>query len=306
MKATSFILMLGAFMLMLNGLVLAAPITETIINNATKECAVFLAGDECSDCIPPPGWQSLGRASCPKNYTTSSVRGTCKGIEVSHCCTKGHSGASGECSNLVRNDLSNECAFVEDVTNSTIPAGWLKKPADISLFEWQCPLGYSWISLSSGSISNPAGKIFVDTARESDFLVDNKPAFPDQWNWITNTNTEASWTFYSLPADTDIYLYITPLITNKINGGSGYSSDVDISFETRSGAFQIRTVHLFNPQMQYAADSRGWGYQAYGLLEIPRNQIPADAQMNVKMKITQGRTEHMGVNNGCCVVEWHY
>lgn len=306
MKATSM-MMLGAFMLMLNGLVLAAPFTETIINNATKECAVFLAGDECMDCSPPPGWHSLGGySSCPKNYTISSVRGTCKGFEIPRCCTKGHSGASGECSNLVRNDLLRECAFIENAINSTIPTGWLIKPANISLSEWQCPLGYGWTSLSSATVSNPVGKIFVSTARESEFLIENKPASPNQWNWITNTNTEAKWTFYNVPTDTDVYLYLTPLVTNRPSGGSGYSTDVNMQYETASGSFQTATAHLFNPQMQYAADSQGWGYQAYGLLEIPRNQIPSDAQMIVKMKIDQGRTEHVGVNNGCCVAEWHY
>jgi len=302
------VFMLGAVVAMLNGLASSAPITETIVNNTTKECAVFLAGDECSDCILPPGWQSLGRyyVPCPKNYSIISVKGACKGFENQRCCTKGHSGAAGECSNLVINDLSRECTFTEDAINSSLPTGWLSKPANVSLFEWVCPLDYRWTSLPSATVSNPAGQIFVGTAKESEFLIENKPALPDQWNWITNTNTEVSWTFNSLPADADVYLYLTPLVTNRSSGGSGYSTDVDISFETRSGSFETRMVHLFNPQIQYAEDSQGWGYQTYCLLEIPSNQIPGDGEMTVKLKIKQGRTEHVAVSNNCCVAEWHY
>ncbi|MCJ7444533.1 MAG: hypothetical protein MUO26_08395 [Methanotrichaceae archaeon] len=309
MNLALFVPLLTLFLHALAGIVLAAPLPlERIANDATMECALFLPGDECMDCTPPSGWRVLGRdVSYPANYSIVSIDGICRGFENSRCCTEGHTGASGECSNLVRNDLSKECALVEDAINYTLPVGWIRKPASsISLSKWLCPLAYNWTSQLTVPVSNPAGKIFVIAARESEFLIDNTPASPNQWNWITNTNTEASWTFYNLPMNTDIHLYLTPLVTNKLNGGSGYSTDADISYETRSGSFQIRTVPLFNPQMQYATDSQGWGYQAYGLLEIPGNQIRSDGRMAVKLNIRQWRTEHVAVSNNCCVAEWHY
>jgi hypothetical protein len=152
MKLCIINMILTVLMLTLTSYVLAAPLPpEIIINNSSKECAMFIAGDECMDCAPPLGWQSLGYtsdSSCPANYTMVSARGICKGFEVLHCCTEGHSGASGECRNMVRNNFAKECAFVKDASNCTLPVGWLKMPENISSVEWLCPNSYNWTSIN--------------------------------------------------------------------------------------------------------------------------------------------------------------
>lgn len=164
-----------------------------------------------------------------------------------------------------------------------------------------------FFAIASATVSNPYGEIFVNTGQNGDFSVNNQvPSDPNQWTWISG-NEEIRWAFYNVPTDTgSIFLSLTPLVTNQAGGGSGYSTIVDVSYETRSGSWETKTVNLNNPQMKYSGNSGGWGYQTYGLLEIPGNKVPIDGQIGVMMKKKQGRTEHIAVKNDCCIVEWHY
>lgn len=133
----------------------AAPMPpETLVNDTTKECALFFSGDECTSCTPPAGWRELGYdASCPDNYTVVEVSGTCYGMENGFCCTEGHSGAPGDCSNLVINNSAMQCAFVDDVLNCTLPAGWQKKPENVSAYQWACPFTYNWTNVNCTAIA---------------------------------------------------------------------------------------------------------------------------------------------------------
>lgn len=167
MKLNVYILILAALLQQLTCLVLAAPLPpEIIVNDTSKECAMFFAGDECMDCTPPAGWRSLGydeEASCPKDYNMVSVRGKCSGFEISFCCTEGHSGASGECRNMVRNDIARECAFVKDASNSTLPSGWMKIPDGKTSREWVCPLDYEWTTVNSNESNATTGSNYGTT-----------------------------------------------------------------------------------------------------------------------------------------------
>ena len=303
MKATSIMLMLCAFVLMLNGLVLAAPITETILNNATKECALFLAGDECSDCSPPPGWQSVGRASCPKNYAIISVGGTCKGFEVSHCCTEGHSGASGDCRNMVRNDFTKECAFVKDASNCTLPVGWLKMPNNQTSWDWVCPSAYKWISVSACGTTNHFGSVGVVSA--DTFTSDGD--LNGGWYWLSDAGYSKSgnWTFSGLPATTkgnNIVIFVEPLVTNGVSGGPGSETSVSVKYSTTSGE-ESKTMKLTNPQSEIKdpRDSQGYGYKTYGSVSIP---LPIDGVLKVQVLRTSANPEHVAVNKECCFLEY--
>jgi hypothetical protein len=68
-------------MMMSAGIGLAAPLPrEMIVKYTTKECSSFFAGDECSDCSPPAGWERLGPgAACPAGFAIVSVEGSCWG-----------------------------------------------------------------------------------------------------------------------------------------------------------------------------------------------------------------------------------
>jgi hypothetical protein len=126
----------------------AAPQPPLVVaNHETKECGTIMGGDECMDCFPPEGWEILGYpAECPAGYTeVHDIPGTCKHFKTAFCCTQGHSGAAGDCKDLVRNRKSKQCAFVQDIAGCQLPAGWAAKPADQSLYDWLCPNHYEWV-----------------------------------------------------------------------------------------------------------------------------------------------------------------
>ncbi|NMC09452.1 MAG: hypothetical protein GYA39_00515 [Methanothrix sp.] len=150
MNYPRYILMLVVSILMQTGLALSAPMPLLmIVNNDSMECARFLPGDECMDCTPPAGWDILGPYdSCPENYKIVNVNGTCKGFENERCCTEKHTGASGDCRNLVINDETKRCAFVKNASNCSLPSGWLAMPKNASQSMWVCPIDYGWTALN--------------------------------------------------------------------------------------------------------------------------------------------------------------
>ncbi len=118
----------------------------TAVNHQTKECSHFFAGDECMDCSPPEGWIVVGpgqKGTCPGGYRETKVRAVCTPFEAPFCCTKGHSGAPGNCTNVVVNNGEKKCAFVRDIGKcSSLPRGWVKPPVDDPV----CPsFTYKWI-----------------------------------------------------------------------------------------------------------------------------------------------------------------
>jgi hypothetical protein len=113
---------------------------ELVVNHETKQCAEFVAGDECVYCAPPEGWEILGgleEAECPEGYATVEIEPVCQAGKNSFCCTEGHSGAPGDCDDVVINDAAQQCAFVEDIGDCpALPNGWEKYGADCPYYQW--------------------------------------------------------------------------------------------------------------------------------------------------------------------------
>ncbi len=131
--------------------VLAAPMPPVLVaNHETKECGEIFGGDECTDCYPPEGWEVLGfseNVQCPSGYTlVGQVDYTCQPFKVEHCCTEGHSGAPGDCEDLVVNNRTKQCAFVDDIQACTLPKQWKQAPPGQDSSRWVCPSGYQWIA----------------------------------------------------------------------------------------------------------------------------------------------------------------
>jgi hypothetical protein len=127
---------------------LAAPLPPVIVvNHDTQQCARMFAGDECMDCVPVEGWESLGpEGQCPAGYTMiDDVDYTCQHFKVQFCCSEGHSGASGDCADLVVNNKGKQCAFVADIQGCTLPKGWSGRPPTVEANDWVCPAEYEWI-----------------------------------------------------------------------------------------------------------------------------------------------------------------
>ena len=117
----------------------AAP-PQLAVNHASKQCAEFAGGDECFSCSPPAGWEILGalwEAECPAGYAQVEIVPTCTPHKVTFCCTEGHSGAPGDCGDVVINIAAEQCAFVEDIgACPSLPRGWEKYGADCPYYDW--------------------------------------------------------------------------------------------------------------------------------------------------------------------------
>lgn len=296
--------------LILVGLAVAAPLQlQMIINNDSMQCARFLPGDECMDCTPPEGWEILDPdMSCPESYTMVTVKGTCKSFENERCCTEKHTGVSGDCQNMVKNDLTKECAFITNTTTDTIPNGWQTMSENINPVSWVCPLDYAWTTLAAANSAVAAqyGPVNVVSAiNDADFQV-NSGNYVSGWTWLKESGQSASWKFYNLPTDRKLYIYFAPLVTRPSGngGGSGYSTDVQITYETRNGNANA-TVPLKNThaEFQMPADTMGWGYQTFGYLMIPANKIPLDGKVTVTLT-KYPNAEHIAVNKECCTIEY--
>jgi hypothetical protein len=122
---------------------LAAPLPPSpVVNPETRQCALVVPGDECGDLVLPPGWQYLDPAvggECPVDYTTVELHTEWAGFKIPRCCTAGHSGARGDCADLMILEKERLCAFGEDLSACpALPEGWAKS-------EQLCPLDYTWV-----------------------------------------------------------------------------------------------------------------------------------------------------------------
>jgi hypothetical protein len=150
-KSISRLLILSiiTFSLSAGGSAVAAPVPpDLVVNHDTQECAELFAGDECMSCFPPDGWEVLGKSyevECPAGYTFTDVEENCIHSKGEFCCSEGHSGASGNCEDLVINDKEDQCAFVDDINACNLPRGWKAKPEDVSMYKWTCPGKYDWM-----------------------------------------------------------------------------------------------------------------------------------------------------------------
>lgn len=116
--------------------------SKIVANHESKQCGVIFGGDECMDCFPPSGWEVLD--TCPASYELTQVEERCVPRKDSFCCTWGHSGANGECADMVVNDATKQCAFVESVQDCELPDGWRARPVDARVADWLCPTTHDW------------------------------------------------------------------------------------------------------------------------------------------------------------------
>lgn len=117
---------------------------QFILNEATRECSVFHAGDECVACRVPEGWILMPTGTgyqCPEGYRKVEIKPVCYPQKNPFCCTQGHSGAPGNCKDLVINEKEKKCSFVDDIEKCVkLPEGWQRPQGELA-----CPsLSYGW------------------------------------------------------------------------------------------------------------------------------------------------------------------
>jgi len=147
--------------------VYAAPMPPRIlVNHKTQQCARITPGDECGDVIFPADWEyqdaSLGE-KCPDNYTLVDLHLKWKAFKSQLCCSEGHSGAAGDCQDVITQKSKRQCAFVDDIQQCTsLPEGW-------KAWGQNCPIDFYWTkdvvcSAVSPTMNATAGVPSVPTA----------------------------------------------------------------------------------------------------------------------------------------------
>jgi hypothetical protein len=88
------------------------------------------------------------------------------------------------------------------------------------------------------------------------------------WTWVRSTGKTATYTFDASALQGaklgSVYLNLTALVTNGVNGGSGYSTAVKFAVTngTKTGVIVVPLTNPFRPIDR--DNSGGVGYQAYG------------------------------------------
>lgn len=104
------------------------------------------------------------------------------------------------------------------------------------------------------------------------------------WIWMRSASfaDTATWTFDVDPAQLtvgtkNLYLYVTPLVTQAVNGGAGWRTRAKLSIAyTASGTTTTikKSISLINPfPLLTTAHSLGVGYQTYGSTYLTRGQL---------------------------------
>ena len=105
------------------------------------------------------------------------------------------------------------------------------------------------------------GPVRVVTADDFETSVDG---LISGWYWLRDSGYEdyGQWKFSNIPESKTIYVYATPLVTNTVSGGSGYSAIVEIEYTDTSGNPVTDTMELQNthPEIQQPDNTNGYGY----------------------------------------------
>lgn len=110
--------------------------------------------------------------------------------------------------------------------------------------------------------------------------VDNAASFSSNgtssggWTWVHQDTDTASWTFNITSLQSakrgQVYLNVDALVSNRVEGGSGYSAS-SVRFTARCGSIrQVLKVKLVNPfRPVYSGNSFGIGWAATGHSSSP-------------------------------------
>jgi hypothetical protein len=120
------------------------------------------------------------------------------------------------------------------------------------------------------------------------------------WYWLRDKDYAAlgQWDCRGLPVDQDLPVSLQTLVTNQVDGGSGYSSPVKITYTNpTSQESQTIQVYLQNPfAAQSPENSRGVGYPTTGYFIVPRAYLDANGGLLVRLERFQPNTFHVAVN----------
>ncbi|MBS3766136.1 PKD domain-containing protein [Candidatus Bipolaricaulota bacterium] len=93
----------------------------------------------------------------------------------------------------------------------------------------------------------------------------------ESWYWLRSFNHYGEWEWRRISATPrEAYINLEFLVSNELNGGSGYSATVEIQILDQYGnVVESGTVSLENPfRPKFSGNSDGVGYKAFGAYEV--------------------------------------
>jgi hypothetical protein len=82
------VLILSVLALLLSPAAAAPMPLKVVVNHETKQCTIIIGGDECMECFPPEGWETIGFAhqvECPADYEKVEVNPKCVTFSDEFC-----------------------------------------------------------------------------------------------------------------------------------------------------------------------------------------------------------------------------
>ena len=120
------------------------------------------------------------------------------------------------------------------------------------------------------------------------------------WVWLRDNAFAASgqWDCHGLPTGRDLAINLPTLVTNKSDGGSGYSSPVKVTYTNPTSQLsQTIQVYLQNQLAEQSpANSAGAGYPTTGYFVIPKTYIAANGGLFVQIERVKPNAFHVAVN----------
>ena len=127
--------------------------------------------------------------------------------------------------------------------------------------------------------------VLVPTVASAKVVVESSTSFHAShaslisgWWWLRTTNASATWQFSADGVKNarvgTVYLQFAPLVTNHVNGGSGYSRSIKVTItgtsivpaHVHSTTTSVSLVNPFRPKVD--EDTAGVGYQTYGYASV--------------------------------------
>jgi hypothetical protein len=122
------------------------------------------------------------------------------------------------------------------------------------------------------------------------------------WHWLRSNGQTATWTFDTreLRGARDVYINFNPLVTNGVNGGSGYDTACHLLIEgATTRTINVLVVNPYRPVDP--SNSGGVGYQCYGHspTSIPPSVYTNVARIKVRISYPFASGRHVAVNAAC-------
>jgi hypothetical protein len=142
------------------------------------------------------------------------------------------------------------------------------------------------------------GSIFLPEGASCSFVVQGDEI--EGWTWLRDADYQGfgEWRCRGLPAGESLPVTLLALVTDRANGGQGFSSAIKVKYTNpTSGESQAVQIFLQNPlSSEVNESSQGMGYQTTGYLVVPAKFIGADGALSLRVERFSPQIYHVGVN----------